>query len=145
MQRLAYSFFNQKRERMAEEVISRSISIKVCGLAKFLAWTILLEVTRGIFYQIILKWVQWSLTRNLLKFCSAVALSASFFPAFGVLRLPRLGMRELILVLFISSFGLCLFGFVGFLFLLGSGKGCGLWLWHSLDFSLTCFWTEDVR
>ena len=31
----------------------------------------------------------------------------------------------------------CLFGFVGFLFLLGSGKGCGLCLWHSLDFSLT--------
>ena len=34
---------------------------------------------------------------------------------------------------------LCLFGFVGFLFLLGSGKGCGLWLWHSLNFSLTFF------
>ena len=34
---------------------------------------------------------------------------------------------------------LCLFGFVGFLFLLVSGKGCGLWLWHSLDFSLTFF------
>ena len=27
-------------------------------------------------------------------------------------------------------------GFVGFLFLLVSWKGCGLWLWHSLDFSL---------
>ena len=26
---------------------------------------------------------------------------------------------------------LCLFGFVGFLFLLESGKDCGLWLWHS--------------
>ena len=24
-------------------------------------------------------------------------------------------------------------------FLLGSGMGCGLWLWHSLDFSLTFF------
>ena len=30
-------------------------------------------------------------------------------------------------------------GFVGFLFLLVSGKGCGLRLWHSLDFSLTFF------
>ena len=29
--------------------------------------------------------------------------------------------------------------FVGFLFLLVSGKGCGLWLWHALDFSLTFF------
>ena len=55
------------------------------------------------------------------------------------LRLPRLGKRELILVLFVRLFGLCLFRFVGFLFLLGSGKGCGLRLWHSLDFSLTFF------
>ena len=28
--------------------------------------------------------------------------------------------------------------FVCFLFLLVSGKGCGLWLWHALGFSLTC-------
>ena len=27
---------------------------------------------------------------------------------------------------FVRLFGLCLFRFVGFLFLLGSGKGCGL-------------------
>ena len=51
------------------------------------------------------------------------------------LRLPRLGKRELILVLFVRLFDLRLFGFVGFLFLLVSGKGCGLWLWYSLDFS----------
>ena len=56
-----------------------------------------------------------------------------------VLRLPSLGKRELILVLFVRLFGLCLFRFIGFLFLLRSGKGCGLWLWHSLDFSLTFF------
>ena len=37
-----------------------------------------------------------------------------------------LGKRELILVLFVRLFGLCLFRFVGFLFLLRSGKGCGL-------------------
>ena len=57
------------------------------------------------------------------------------------LRLPRLGKRELTLVLFVRLFDLCLFGFVAFLFLLVSAKGCGLWLWHSLDFSLTCFLT----
>ena len=56
-----------------------------------------------------------------------------------VLRLPCLGKRELILVLFVRLFGLCLFRFASFLFLLGSGKGCGLWLWHFLDFSLTFF------
>ena len=43
-----------------------------------------------------------------------------------VLRLPRLGKRELMLVLFVRLFDLHLFGFVGFLFLLASGKGCGL-------------------
>ena len=61
------------------------------------------------------------------------------FSVLLVLRLPRLGKRELILVLFVRLFGLWLFRFVGFLFLLGSGKGCGLLLWHSLDFSLTFF------
>ena len=61
------------------------------------------------------------------------------FSVLLVLRLPRLGKRELILVLFVRLFGLCLFRFVGFHFFLGSGKGCGLWLWHSLDFSLTFF------
>ena len=48
------------------------------------------------------------------------------FSVLLVLRLPRLGKRELILVLFVRLFDLCLFGFVSFLFLLGSGKGCGL-------------------
>ena len=46
---------------------------------------------------------------------------------------------SLSLMLFVRLFDLCLFGFVGFLFLLGSGKGCCLWLWRSLDFSLTFF------
>ena len=45
------------------------------------------------------------------------------FSVLLVLRLPRLGKRELILVLFVRLFGLCLFRFVGFRFLLGSGKG----------------------
>ena len=48
------------------------------------------------------------------------------FSVLLVLRLPRLGKRGLILVLFVRLFGLCLFRFVGFLFLLGSGKGFGL-------------------
>ena len=63
---------------------------------------------------------------------------AILFLCFSVLlplRLPRLGKREL----FVCLIDLCLFGFVGFLFLLMSGKGCGLWWWHSLDFSLTFF------
>ena len=50
-----------------------------------------------------------------------------------------------ILVLFVRLFDLCLFGFVGFLFLLGSGKGCGMCLWHSLDFSLTFFLSREKK
>ena len=46
------------------------------------------------------------------------------FSVLLALRLPRLGKRELTLVLFVHLFPLCLFGFVGFLFLLVSGKGC---------------------
>ena len=64
-----------------------------------------------------------------------VTLFLCFFSVLLVLRSPRLGKRELILVLFVRLFGLCLLDF----FLLGSGKGCGLWLWHSLDFYLTFF------
>ena len=47
-----------------------------------------------------------------------------YFSVLLVLQLPRLGKRELFLVLFVRLFGLCLFRFVGFLFLLGSGRGC---------------------
>ena len=49
------------------------------------------------------------------------------FSVLLALRLLRLGKRELILVLSVRLFDLCLFGFVGFLFLLVSGNGCGLW------------------
>ena len=58
--------------------------------------------------------------------CLSVCHFVLVFSVLLVLRFPRLGKRELILVLFVRLFGLCLFRFVGFLFLLGSGKGCGL-------------------
>ena len=48
-----------------------------------------------------------------------------FFSPFSI-AITSLGEERANLVLFIRLFGLCLFGFVGFLFLLGSGKGCGL-------------------
>ena len=49
-----------------------------------------------------------------------------FFSPFSI-AITSLGEeRELILVLFVRLFDLCLFGFVCFLFLLVSGKGCGL-------------------
>ena len=55
--------------------------------------------------------------------CVVLFLCVSVFLA---LRLPRLGKRELILVLFVRLFDLSLFGFVCFLYLLVSGKGYGL-------------------
>ena len=83
----------------------------------------------------------WFILRGDLLYVFPCVILFLCFSVLLVLRLPRLGKRELILVLFVRFFGLCLFRFVGFLFLLGSGKGCGLWLWHSLDFSLTFFVT----
>ena len=81
----------------------------------------------------------WFILRGDLLYIFPCVILFLCFSVLLVLRLPRLGRSELVLVLFVRLFGLCLFGFVGFLFLLGSGKGCGLWLWHSLDFSLTFF------
>ena len=81
----------------------------------------------------------WFILRGDLLYVFPCVILFLCFSVLLVLRLPRLGKRELILVLFVRLFGLCLFRFVGFLFFLGSGKGCGLWFWHSLDFSLTFF------
>ena len=78
-------------------------------------------------------------TRRFMSYLVSFVLEFLSFSVLLALRLPCLGKRELILVFFVCLFNLCLFGFVGFLFLLMSGKGCILWLWHSLDFSLTFF------
>ena len=85
----------------------------------------------------------WFILRGDLLYVFPCVILFLCFSVLLVLRLPRLGKRELILVLFVRLFDLCLFRFVGFLFLLGSGKGCGLLLWHSQDFSLTFF--EDFQ
>ena len=70
---------------------------------------VLLFVACGLFYEAI------CFMSYLVLFCYLLAL-----------RLPRLGKRELILVLFVRLFDLRLFGFVCFLLLLVSGKGCSL-------------------
>ena len=67
----------------------------------------------------------WFILRGDLLYVFPCVILFLCFPVLLVLRLPRLG-KELILVLFVRLFGLCLFRFVGFLFLLGSVKGCGL-------------------
>ena len=86
-------------------------------------WFILLTVRRrwsrsyslllcGLFYEAI------CFMSCLVLFCSCVFLLA--------LRLPRSGKRELVLVLFVRLLNLRLFDFDCFLFLLVSGKCCGL-------------------
>ena len=86
----------------------------------------------------------WFILRGDLLYVFPWVILLLCFSVILVLRLPRLGKRELILVLFVRLFDLCLFGFVGFLFLLfGSWKCCGLGLWHSLDVSFTFFYTTN--
>ena len=70
---------------------------------------------------------------------STLKVCLVLFCSCGFQSLPRLGRREIILVLFVLLFDLRLIGLGWFLFLLVSGKGCGLWLYHTLDFSLNFF------
>ena len=68
----------------------------------------------------------WFILRGDLLYVFPCVILFLCFSVLLALRLPRLGKRELILVLlFVRLFDLCLFGFVGFHFLFVSGKGCG--------------------
>ena len=84
----------------------------------------------------------WFILRDDLFYVLPCVILFLCFPVLSALRLPRLEKRELVFLLLVRLFDLRLFGFVCFLFLLMSGKGCGLWLWHSLDFSLTLAFTH---
>ena len=66
----------------------------------------------------------WFILRGDLLYVFPCVILFLCFSVLLVLRLPRLGKRELILVLFVRLFGLCLFRFVGFLFLLGRAAVC---------------------
>ena len=67
----------------------------------------------------------WFILRGYLFYVLPCVILFLCFSVLVALRLPRLGERELILVLFIRLFDLRLFGCVGFLFLLVSVRGCG--------------------
>ena len=67
----------------------------------------------------------WFILRQFVL-CLALCYFGLVFFSPLALRLPCMGKRELVLVLFVCLFDLRLFGFVRFLFLLVSGKGCGL-------------------
>ena len=67
----------------------------------------------------------WFILRGDLFYVLPCVILFLYFSVLLALRLPHLGKRELILVLFVRLFDLRLFGFVCFLFLFVSGNGCG--------------------
>ena len=68
----------------------------------------------------------WFILRGDLFYVLPCVILFLWFSVLLALKLLRLGKSELILVLFVRLFDLCLFGFVSFLFLMVSGKDCGL-------------------
>ena len=68
----------------------------------------------------------WFILRGDLFYVLACVILFMCCSVLLALRLPRLGRRVLIEVLFVRLFNLRLSGFVCFLFLLVCGKGCGL-------------------
>ena len=68
----------------------------------------------------------WFILRGDLFYVLSCVILFLCFSVLLALQLPRLGKRELILVLFVRLFDLRMFSFVCFLFLLVPGKGCGL-------------------
>ena len=108
------------------------MSGKGCSLWLWHSWTFLLP-----FLLFVALWFKVRGDLFYVLLCVILFLCVSVLLA---LNLPGLGKKKLILVLFVRLFDFCLFGFVGFLFLLVSGRGCGLWLWRSLGFSLTLFY-----
>ena len=87
----------------------------------------------------------WFILRGDLLYVFPCVILFLSFSVLLVLRLPRLGKRELILVFFVRLFGLCLFRFVGFLFLLGSGKGCGFVIVALPGLFSYLFLKKDIR
>ena len=84
----------------------------------------------------------WFILRGDLFYVLPCVILFLCFSVISALRLLRLGKRELILVLFVRLFDLCLFGFFCFLFLLVLGRAavcdCGTpWTFLLLFFSLT--------
>ena len=70
--------------------------------------------------------VLWFILRGDLFYALPCVILFLCFSVLLALRLPRLGKRELVVVLFVRLFDLRLFGFVCFLLLLVSRRGCGL-------------------
>ena len=115
-------------------------SLVVCSASR--SWAVVLVL-------VLLFVALWFILRGGLFCVLSCVILFLCFSVLLALRLPRLGRRQLILVRFVRLFDLCLFDFVGFLFLFVSRNGCSLWLWHSLEFSLIffaiVFWFKTLK
>ena len=96
------------------------VKLANCKSALHTRWFALPTVLRRVVPVLVLLFVAlWFILRGDLLYVFPCVILFLCFSVLLVLRLPHLGKRELILVLFVRLFGLCLFIFVGFLFLLG--------------------------
>ena len=83
------------------------------------------DLSKAVVPALVLVFVaSWFILRGDLFYVLPCVILFLCFAVLLALRLIRLGKRELILVLCVPLFDLCLFGFVGVL--LVSRKGCGL-------------------
>ena len=110
--------------------LSHTLTISECDISNLVEFRPVVcstDRSKAVVQVLVLLFVAlWFILRGDLLYVFPCVILFLCFSVLLVLRLPRLGKRELILVLFVRLFGLCLFRFVGFLFLLGSWKGCGL-------------------
>ena len=98
------------------------------------------EHSKGVVLVLVLLFVaSWFILPGYLFYVLPCVILFLCFSVLLALQLPCLGKRKLILVLFVRLFNLCLFGFVGFLFFLVSGKDCGLRLCTHWTFLLPFF------
>ena len=101
------------------------VMARICHLTVISSLSGLASLSKAMVPVLVLLFVAlWFILRGDLLYVFPCVILFLCFSVLFVLRLPRLRKRDLILVLFLRLFDLCLFRFVGFLFLLGSGKGC---------------------
>ena len=117
--------------------LCNNTTMRICCLALNRPMIFSTDRSKAVVPVLILLFVAlWFILRgDLLYFLPCVILFwLVVFSPFSI-AITSLGDETANLSVFRTLFDLCLFGFVGFLFLLVSGKGCGLYFWHSLDFS----------
>ena len=92
------------------------VKLATCSCKSALTPTVVYSTDRSkavVAVSVLLFVALWFILRGDLFYVFPCVILFLCFSVLLVLRLPRLGKRELILVLFVRLFDLCLFGFVG--------------------------------